>query len=42
MQVFGDSHEFLGGLTGLTGNALTRSMEEESRTNDGGKWCARA
>ena len=36
---FGDTKDFLGGLSGLTGGAaLGRSMEEECRMNEGGIW----
>ena len=36
---FGEAKEFLGGLTGLTpGGLLARSMEEECRENEGGRW----
>ena len=36
---FGDATEFLGGLSAVTGGgALLRSIEEEFRANEGGKW----
>ena len=35
---FGKTDEFLHGLAGLARNGLTRSMEEEARTNDSGRW----
>ena len=35
---FGSPDEFLAGLAGLTSGGLRRSMEEECRENDGGKW----
>jgi len=39
--VFGSAKEFLGGLVGLTGGAmLRRSIEEECRENEGGRWWA--
>ena len=40
---FGSTAEFMSGLTGLSTGGLKRSMEEEARENEGGKWwCARA
>ena len=37
---FGDTSEFLHGLAGMTGEGLQRSMEEECRDNEDGKWWA--